>query len=130
MKEVYDFLKAAGTYYLATFDGKSPRVRPFGTVALFEDKIYVQTGKRKEVAGQMKAFPQIEICAFLNGKWLRVSAEVVLDERIEAQRYMLEQYPELGGMYKAGDGNTEVYFLKNAVAVFSSFTEPPRTVKF
>ena len=32
MKRVYDFLKTAGTYFLATTQGDQPRVRPFGTV--------------------------------------------------------------------------------------------------
>lgn len=130
MKEVYDFLKKCGTYYLATVEGDQPRVRPFGTVDIFEDKLYIQTGKVKKVADQMKANPKIEICAFAEGAWLRISAEAVLDERIEAQEHMLAAYPSLGGMYKPGDGNTEVYYLKNAEAVFSSFGAAPKTIRF
>lgn len=130
MKEVYDFLKKAGTYYLATVDGDTPKVRPFGTIDLFEGKLYIQTGKKKDVAKQMKANPKIEICAMLDGKWIRVSANAYLDENIEAQKHMLAGYPELASMYQPGDGNNEVYYLKDGVATICSFTEPPKTIKF
>ena len=100
MKEVYEFLKSCGTYYLATVEGDQPRVRPFGTVDLFEDKLYIQTGLVKPVAKQMAANPKVEISAMTGGKWIRLAAEAVLDERIEAQEHMLEAYPNLRGMYQ------------------------------
>ena len=130
MNRVYDFLKAAGTYYLATAEGDQPRVRPFGTIDLFEGKLYFQTGKVKDVSRQIHANPKIEICAFKDGAWLRVAASAYADDRIEAQEHMLESYPILKGMYKAGDGNTEVFYLKDATATFSSFGGAPETVKF
>ncbi|MBR4887694.1 MAG: pyridoxamine 5'-phosphate oxidase family protein [Clostridia bacterium] len=130
MKEVYEFLKNAGTYYLATVEGDQPRVRPFGTVDIFEDKLYIQTGKVKPVAHQMKQNPKVEICAMFEGKWIRVAAEAVLDERLEAQEHMLAAYPMLARMYQPGDGNTEVYYLQNATATISSFTEEPKTITF
>ena len=128
MKRVESFLKEAQTYYLATVDGDQPRVRPFGTIHIFEDKLYIQTGKVKDVSKQIHANPKVEICAFKDGKWLRVSGELVEDERIEAKESMLDAYPELKGMYAADDGNTEVFYFKNATAVFSSFTEAPEVV--
>lgn len=131
MKEVYEFLKKCGVYYLATTEGDQPRVRPFGTVDLFEDKLYIQTGKIKSVAQQMKANPKVELSAMnQDGKWIRISAEAVLDENIKAQEHMLDNYPDLKAMYKAGDGNTEVYYLKNAVAQICSFAEEPRLIEF
>ncbi|MBR3840434.1 MAG: pyridoxamine 5'-phosphate oxidase family protein [Erysipelotrichales bacterium] len=130
MKEAYDFLKKCGVYYLATVEGDQPRVRPFGTVDVFEGKLYIQTGKSKPVAEQMKANPKVELCGMVDGKWIRLSGEAVLDERIEAQKHMLEAYPSLQKMYKAGDGNTEVYYLKNATAVIYSFTEPAKIITF
>ncbi len=130
MKEVYDFLKGAGTYYLATVEGDQPRVRPFGTVDIFEDKLYIQTGKSKDVSKQLAANPKAELCAFKDGTWLRVSGELVNDDRLEAKEHMLDNYPELKAMYSADDGNTQVLYFKNATAVFSSFTAPPRTVTF
>lgn len=130
MKEVFDFLKAAGTYYLATVEGDQPRVRPFGTVDIFEDKLYIQTGKIKAVSKQIQANPKAEICAFKDGEWLRVSGELVRDDRREPKEHMLENYPQLKAMYSADDDNTEVLYFKNAEATFSSFTAPPRTVKF
>ena len=131
MKEVYEFLKNCGVYYLATVEGDQPRVRPFGTVDLFEDKLYIQTGKVKAVAQQMKANPKVEISAMAqDGRWIRIKAEAVLDDNIKAQEHMLDAYPNLKAMYAAGDGNTEVYYLKNAVAHICSFTEAPREIKF
>ncbi len=130
MKEVFEFLKKAGTYYLATLDGAQPRVRPFGTIDLFEDKLYIQTGLVKDVAKQMIANPKVEISAMAEGKWIRLAAEAVLDERIEAQEHMLSAYPSLQAMYKPGHGNTAVFYLKNATASICSFTEPPKTIQF
>lgn len=130
MKEVYEFLKDAGTYYLGTVEGDQPRVRPFGTVDLFEDRLYIQTGKKKEVAKQLKTNPKAEICAFKNGTWLRVAGTLVEDDRREARKHMLDNYPSLRSMYNEDDGNTLVLYLKDATATFSSFTQPPRTIKF
>lgn len=130
MKEVYEFLKNCGTYYLATVEGDQPHVRPFGTVDLFEEKIYIQTGLVKPVAKQMAANPKVEISGMAGGKWIRLAAEAVLDERVEAQEHMLDAYPNLRGMYQPGDGNTAVYYLKNATAQICSFTEAPKEIKF
>ena len=130
MQEVYEFLKAAGTYYLATTDGDQPRVRPFGTIDLFDGRLYIQTGKRKDVASQLKANPKIEISAMLDGRWIRLSAEAILDENIEAQVHMLDNYPSLKAMYAPGDGNTEVYYLRNATAAICSFTSEPEVYHF
>ncbi|MBQ8975455.1 MAG: pyridoxamine 5'-phosphate oxidase family protein [Oscillospiraceae bacterium] len=130
MQEVYDFLKSAGTYYLATVEGDQPRVRPFGTINIFEDKLYIQTGKVKPCSKQMLANPKVEICAFKGGEWLRVAAEVVEDDRFEAKKSMLDSYPNLRASYSEDDGNTQVFYLKNVEATFSSFTSEPRTVKF
>ncbi len=130
MKEVYEFLKKSEVYYLATIDGDKPRVRPFGTVDLYEGKLYIQTGKVKAVSMQMKNNPKVEISAMCEGKWIRIEAEAVLDENIAAQEHMLAAYPSLQAMYKAGDGNTEVFYLKNATAQICSFTEPAKIIKF
>ena len=130
MKEVYDFLKKCGTYYLATVDGDKPKVRPFGTVDIFENKLYIQTGKVKPTSKQIHANPNVEICAFDGGKWLRLSGELVSDDRREAKKHMLDNYPELRSMYNEDDGNTEVFYFKNATATFSSFTEPPKIISF
>jgi len=130
MQEVYDFLKKCGTYYLATADGDQPRVRPFGTVNIFDGKLYIQTGKSKEVSKQMVKNPKIEISATSEPTWIRVQAIAVNDDRIEAKRSMLEAYPNLKRMYSADDDNTQVLYLKDAVATFASFGGTPRTVKF
>lgn len=130
MQKVYEFLKSAGTYYLATVEGDQPRVRPFGTVHLFEGKLYIQTGKVKPVSKQLAENPKAEICAFQDGTWLRIACELIEDDRVEARKAMLDAYPGLRGMYDENDGNTQVLYMKNATAVFSSFTAAPETVTF
>ena len=130
MERAAKFLKEAGTYYLATVEGDQPRVRPFGTAHIFEGKLYIQTGKVKEVSKQIHANPKVEVCAFKDGEWLRIAGELVEDDRNEARQSMLDAYPSLQGMYKADDGNTEVFYFKNAKATFSSFTKAPEVVEF
>lgn len=130
MEKVVKFLKEAETYYLATVDGDQPRVRPFGTVNIFDGKLYIQTGKVKDVSKQIHANPKVELCAFKDGQWVRVAGELVEDERLEAKQAMLDAYPSLQGMYKADDGNTEVFYFKNATATFSSFTAAPEVINF
>ena len=130
MQRVYEFLKEAKTYYLATVDKDQPRVRPFGTVNVFEDKLYIQTGLKKDVAKQLLANPKAEICAMTGGKWIRIEGKLVLDERTEAQKAMLDAYPNLRGMYSENDGNTAVFYFEDATATISSFTDPPETFTF
>ena len=130
MKEVCEFLKKCGTYYLATVDGDAPKVRPFGTAHIFDGKLYIQTGKKKDVYKQLSANPKAEICAFADGVWIRLSGKLVEDDRREARASMLDAYPELRAMYNEDDGNTAVLYFKDAEATFSSFTSAPRTVKF
>ncbi len=131
MNEIYEFLKKSGVYYLATVEGDQPRVRPFGTIDLFEGKLYFQTGKKKPVACQLKANCKVEISAMTpDGKWLRLCGEAVPDDNVAAQTHMLDAYPSLKAQYQAGDGNTEVYYLQNVTAQICSFTEAPKTICF
>lgn len=131
MNRIYAFLKAAETYYLATLDGDQPRVRPFGTIHIFEDKLYIQTGKGKNVAKQINAHPKVEICAMKGDEWIRVAGTLVPDDRIEAQESTLGEYPSLRAMYTTGpNGNTAVYYFKDATATISSFSHEPVVIKF
>lgn len=131
MNRVYEFLKAAETYYLATVEGDQPHVRPFGTIHLFEGKLYIQTGKGKSVAKQIAANPKVELCAMKGDEWIRVAGTLVLDERTEAQESMLNDYPSLRAMYTSGpNGNTAVYYFKDATATISSFFHEPVVIKF
>ncbi len=130
MERVCKFLKDAGTYYLATVEGNQPRVRPFGTAHIFEGRLYIQTGKAKPVSKQLMANPKAEICAFHNGTWVRIAGELVEDDRVEARKSMLDAYPSLRKMYDENDGNTQVFYFKNATATFSSFTSAPETIEF
>ncbi|MDR1846854.1 MAG: pyridoxamine 5'-phosphate oxidase family protein [Bacteroidales bacterium] len=130
MQEVFNFLKQSGTYYLATNDGDQPRVRPFGTVNIFDGRLYIQTGRKKNVAKQMKANPKVEICSMYEGKWIRVEAEVIEDDRLVAKESMLNAYPSLKSMYSATDNNTMVLYLKNVTATIYSFDAEPQVFKF
>jgi uncharacterized pyridoxamine 5'-phosphate oxidase family protein len=131
MKEVYDFLKEAGTYYLATVEDGRPRVRPFGTIEIFDDKLYIQTGKSKPVAKQIFANPEIEICAVdKQNRWLRLAGVAVEDNRVEAKKHMLDAYPQLRGRYNENDDNTLVLYIKDAVASIESFGSEKKVIKF
>ena len=130
MKRVLEFLKKAEVYYLATVEGDQPRVRPFGTVHIFEDKLYIQTGKVKPTSKQLLANPKAEICAYKNGAWIRVSGELIEDDRIEAKKSMLDAYPNLRHMYDENDGNTQVFYFKDATATFYAFGKDPEIVEF
>mgnify|MGYP002626009983 FL=1 len=130
IEKVYNFIEEAQTYYLATVEGDQPRVRPFGTVLLCSGKIYIQTGKVKPVSKQLAANPKAEICAFKDGRWLRVAGELVNDDDHDIKVAMLEKMPSLKGMYSADDGNMQMLYIRNATATFSSFTEAPETISF
>lgn len=130
MEQVFNFLKESGTYYLATIDGDKPKVRPFGTVNIFEGHLYIQTGKNKDVYKQIEKNNNVEICAFKDGKWIRVAGKLVADDRVEAKKSLLDNYPELRGMYDENDDNTIVLYFESAKAVIASFTEPPITYEF
>ena len=130
INDVCDFIKKCGVYYLATVENDQPRNRPFGTANLFEGKLYIQTGKVKEVSKQIQKNPKVEICCFANGEWLRVAGELVRDDRLEAKEDMLNNYPDLKNMYSATDDNTEVLYFKNATATLYSFSGAPQVVKF
>jgi Uncharacterized conserved protein len=129
MQEVYDFLKKSGTYYLATVDGDQPRVRPFGTIDMYDGKLFIQTGKKKDVAKQIEKNPKIEISACFENGWIRIEA-IAVEGDLAAQEHMLEEYPNLKGMYTIGDGNTVVYWLKDATATINSFADAPKVIKF
>ena len=130
MKEVYDYIKKCGTFFVATTEGDQPRVRPFGVVNIFEDKLYVQTGKVKNVSKQIQINPKVEICCVYEDTWLRVEGKLVRDDRREAKESMLEANPMLKSMYSVDDDNTEVLYFENAKATFYSFTDEPRTIEF
>ena len=130
MKEILDFLKECEVYYLATVDGDKPQVRPFGTISIFEDHLYIQTGKKKDVFKQIIKNNNVSICGFKDGKWIRVSGKLILDDRVSAKKNMLDDYPNLRNMYNEEDDNTAVLYFESGEAVISSFTDKPKIIKF
>ena len=130
MKRVYDFLKKSDVYYLATVEGDQPRVRPFGTVNEFDGRLYIQTGKVKPTSHQLAVNNKAEICAFCDGAWIRVACHLVEDDRYEAKKSMLDAYPNLRTMYDENDGNTQVFYMQNAVATITSFGSQAEVIEF
>jgi len=130
MKEVYDFLKKCETYYIATVEADKPKLRPFGTIDIFDGNLTIQTGKRKDVSKQIHNNPNIEICAFDGNSWIRLAAKSIEEENIDAQVQMLDNYPSLKGMYQAGDGNNEIFKLVDVTATIYSFGKEPVVYKF
>ena len=130
MKEVQNFLKECGVYYLATVEDNKPRVRPFGTAEIFENHLYIQTGKSKDVYKQIEKNPNVELSGFVDGKWIRVEGSLVLDDRVEAKKDMLDKNPQLRGMYNENDDNTAVLYFESGKAIISSFTEAPKVIEF
>ena len=130
MEEVQRFLKECGYYFLATVDGDKPKVRPFGTAEIFENHLYIQTGKSKDVYKQIEKNNNVEICAFKDGKWIRISGKLIPDDRVEAKKYMLDMNPDLRRMYNENDDNTIVLYFESGKAIISSFTEEPKEIIF
>lgn len=130
MKEVQEFLKEAGVYYLATISDNKPKVRPFGTAEIFDNHLYIQTGKSKDVYKQIENNNNVEVCAFKDGKWIRISGKLILDDRLEAKKDMLDKNPNLRNMYNENDDNTAVLYFEDATATIYSFTEDPKVIKF
>ena len=127
---VHNFLKHVQVYYLATVDGDQPRVRPFGTILIYEGKLYIQTGRKKNVSKQIKKNPKVELCAFDGKTWLRLTGKLVDDNRMAPKAAMLDAYPGLKKMYKVDDDNTQVLYFKDAEAVFNTFGQKPVVLKF
>lgn len=130
MKEVLEFLKESNVYYIGTIDNECPEIRPFSTIHEFENKLYFQTGKSKDVYKQMKKNPNITICAMNKGKWIRIKSKAIEDERVEASESLLNEYPSLKNKYKADDGNCVVFYLEDAQAIIYSFSDEPKVIKF
>ncbi len=129
MKEVEDFIRKCGVYYLATIDNNEPRVRPFGTLAEFEGKLYVLTGKKKDVSKQIAKNPNVEVCASYGENWIRITGKLIRDDRVKAKKNMLDKNPHLRGAYDEHDDNTEVLYFEDASAVIYSFTAEPKVIK-
>lgn len=123
MQEVCQFVKNCDYYMLATAEDNQPHVRPFGTIHIFEGKLYIQTGHTKRTAQQLAKNGKAEICAYnaTEHMWIRVCGTLVEDPRVEAKKSMLDDYTSLRGMYDENDDNTAVYFFTDAVAWISSF---------
>ncbi len=132
MQEVQNYLKECGAFYIATVDGDQPRVRPFGVSEIINGRLYIMTGKVKDVFKQMDANGKFEICALKpsGSEWMRLSGTLVNDDDLAVKTEFLERNPGLKSMYKPNDGNMAVLYITNATARFCSFSAPERVVNF
>ena len=124
LERVINFLDEAKTYYLATVEGDQPRVRPFGTAIVYNDRLYIQTGKVKQVSQQLAKNPNAEICAFNKGQWIRIVWELINDDTREVKTMILEKMPMVKNMYNEDDDNIQILYFKNAKVTISSFKAP------
>ncbi len=129
MNEIYNFLKDCDNYYLATTDGKQPRVRPFMSIKIYNDQLYILTTKDKNVSKQMHKNPKVELCAYNGDEWIRVTACVKEDDDINAKQAILDDFPKLQEMYEATDDNVETFYLENITATISSFEGKPKVIE-
>jgi len=122
MRQTHDFIKNAGHYFIATVDKDQPHVRPFGTIHIFEGRLYIQTGRKKKVGRQLKSNGKIELCAMKDDKWIRLSGTVAEDPRHEAKSSMLDAYPSLKKIYSPDDDNTMVLFFVPGTATATIYS--------
>ena len=132
MQEVQAYLKECGAFFIATVDEDQPRVRPFGVSEIINGRLYIMTGKVKDVYKQMAKNGKFEICALKKSgsEWMRLSGTLVNDETLSVKEEFLDRNPGLKSMYKADDDNMAVLYITNATARFCSFSAQERAVSF
>ena len=118
-QKIYELMNSNLGFYLATMDGDQPRVRGMMLFKADKDGIIFHTASTKDVYKQLQKNPKAELCAFKDGAWIRIACELVEDDRVEARKSMLDAYPNLRRMYDENDGNTQVFYMKNATATIS-----------
>lgn len=131
LQEIKDYLAECKVFYLATVDGDNARVRPFGVSEIYNGRLYLMSGKSKDVFKQLVKNPNFELSATkANGaEWIRVSGKLVNDDDVVMKQYLLDQNPELKQLYQADD-NMAAMYITEGEARFFSFNEPERRVKF
>ena len=122
MNKIVEELKKAGVFYIATEEGSQPRVRPFGSILEYEGNAYICSGNFKEFYKQIKANPNVELCGMYEGPtWLRITATLEEDDRIEVQEAMLNDPTGPKGLYQPGDGRFVTFKLINITAKKCTF---------
>lgn len=130
MNKIVNELKQVKVFYIATIDNDQPRVRPFGSILEYEGEAYICSGNFKEFYKQVKANPKVELCGmYPDFDWLRASATLVEDNRLEVQQAMLDDETGPKGLYQAGDGRFATFKLTNIKATKYSFRNAPVEIK-
>ena len=132
LETVKNYLQECKTFYVATVDGDQPRVRPFGVAEVYNGRLYIMTGKKKDVFKQMVANPKFEITAVKpsGAEWIRVSGRLVSDDDVKAKEFLLDKNPSLKGMYSATDDNMAILYIVDGEARLCSFMGADKNVKF
>lgn len=122
MNETFEFLKKSHIFYLATIKDDEPRVRPFGALNIYEDKIYILTNNQKEVYKQIKKNNKAEICAYNGKEWIRVKTTLIEDDRVEAKKSFLDNNNYLRNIYSENDKKTIVLYFKDSNVTITDFS--------
>ena len=122
LRDVAYYLDNVGIQFLATIglDGK-PKVRPMQYMVLEDEKLWFCTNSRKEVFAELQANPCIELCGCklekneMQTPWIRFSAEVMFEERLDIRDAIIEKSAIVNALYKNMRDNPifKVFYLKN-----------------
>ena len=129
INKVYSFLEEAKVFYLATDEGGQPRVRPYGAMLMFENKIYIMAFHKTNATKQIAVNPKAELCAF-KGKTLRISCTLIEDNRQAVKDAMTEKMPALKPVIGEKGENAVMYYLKDATATFFNMMEETESLTF
>ncbi len=128
VEEVYRYLQEAGIYYLATVDGDRPCVRPFSTVMVYEGRLYLMTGVKKDVYEQLQQNPHVEIAVMARDHktWIHVIGTLKEDRRPEPLALMEETYPGFAEKYNQSAGSRNaLFYFEHGQAVVSAWNRSP-----
>jgi uncharacterized pyridoxamine 5'-phosphate oxidase family protein len=115
MQQVLEFFKANSAFFVATVDGDSPRVRPFGVMVEVNGKLALCTGNQKEVYRQMQQNPKVELCSMApDGTFCRVSGSVELTGSKEVIAKFMEAMPALADLYAGREDDIAACILTTA----------------
>ncbi len=120
MIDIVQFIKEAGMFFLATSENGQPKQRPFGGVTKLNGRIYFDTNTKKAVYKQMVANPQISICAFSKGRWLRIEGRAVPDHSRETLEAITNQNPMLKKLWEKESETFTSLYLADATAELHS----------
>ncbi|QNU68595.1 pyridoxamine 5'-phosphate oxidase family protein [Ruminiclostridium herbifermentans] len=132
MDEVVKFLEENPVFYIATVDGDTPKVRPFGFFLKHQQKLYFGVGNQKETFKQLQKNPKFEISTTSkDNTWLRLSGNAVFETSEELLEKAFERNPNLKALYSKENGpRLELFYIENAKAEFLNFLGEHKVINF